>query len=189
MPVNQTGIATQQTQRRRAGRPSSTQTQTGGISNFFGSVLMPLGRQICAEAAHYNLPNAIQNKLKSTFGEVARELVGPEAFTGSAVGMTAAMPVSIGAVPQTTRRVGRARKSSTRATGGPLTAAQQTVLNSINPNEQITAPIVAARIGQPIRSCLNSLNGLQNRGYLQKGAGRGANAVFWKVQQAASVAA
>lgn len=198
MPVNQATPTPQRRQQRAArGRPASTSIGSG-ISNFFGAVLMPLGNQIVSEAMTYGLPNIAINKLKATFGEVARELVGPEAFSG---GTSASRALSVAAVPVgapvrrvTTQRTttargrgGRRAKASTPA--GPLTAAQQTALNVISMNEQVSAPIVAARIGQPIRSCLNSLTGLQKRGYLQKGAGKGANAIFWRVQQQQAAAA
>jgi DNA-binding IclR family transcriptional regulator len=63
-----------------------------------------------------------------------------------------------------------------------LTAAQQQVLNSINPNEQLNRAQITARTGMAAANIARTLPALKNKGYLQS-SGRGQNATFWKVQQ------
>jgi hypothetical protein len=112
--------------------------------------------------------------------ETAAQLVSPSAFTGNVTSSRLGSS-STRSTSSVTRRSTGGRRA--RSAGAALTAPQQQIYNCIVPGEQCNAATIAARCGMPTRNCLNAINGLKNKGYLQKvGTGRGANAMWTKVQ-------
>lgn len=161
---------------RRGARRSTARSRVAATNNRGGafSAFLNAGNACIAEMQRYNIPGI--DKMKATCGEIAQQLVGAHAFTGTT-------PQQTTRVASSGSQTGRRSTRSTRVAGGlKLTVPQNTLLGAINPGEQLTPQAICMRCGMSAANVARCLPALKKKGYLQS-TGRGKNAIWWKVQQ------
>ena len=118
-------------------------------------------------------------KMANNFAETAHGLVSPQSFLSAAT----ASPTGTSTNRRSSSRRTSSRRTATAGGAIKLTAPQQQVFNSINPNEQLNPAQVSARTGMALQPVSRALNALQRKKLLTR-TGRGQSATFWKAAQA-----